>query len=656
MTPTTRLKSNPECKSDYMGAKKPGRGHSKEGDDPEKSSGGIVKQKATSKREVPDTELAQASPAAARIRPLFSVQAGPFLSAAAGGCRAKKVSCPYCEYELCLKLQPPMRMRSPRRPLRRWERSLALTVESRLRKTVVAIMCTVGSAIIIGVGSVKLMQHRAGCQYLKPIVQGPADYYNVPLGALAAVLHGGRNGAAEAQGRIIKGVSSKSSKAQPIINQTTMRLSRSSTRGVRASEFPRDPSAEAPSPKFQPPQANSPQSRSSEAPSPEARSSHAPIKVKDMIPVDTSNDDGIKIPSPIPSFPKPLALSYRNFNQYYQIHKTVDKTRMEVGSALISSMIQHFFPSPAFKARRLSSQKQGLFETIPAEGTVFWTISGKQDDASNRRVRRSDQEVGSSAFSLENSATTLVDEKSESKVDVLFAVVTGREFLDRSERKGSGRRKSFKIKFSSAFSSNRGVLLLEEKVFRSGYVVFLGGRTKPTMPTLEFYTYDVDGEDGLTFVPYFGHSDFRPDGFESNSFSLESEEAEKVNQIFKTIASSERANASRQRDYPLKRPKESINPSGLFRLFEIESSRWGNASKEMNDAYRMITDSENASITGEHLKSIRIDSAGRLVTSDGHFLTKDKAAEAKRLTKARRIKFAVPQPKASGKDTVEKKL
>lgn len=94
------------------------------------------------------------------------------------------------------------------------------------------------------------------------------------------------------------------------------------------------------------------------------------------------------IPSPIPIFPKPLALAYCNFVKHYADFKfTVTEKRLEypfrleVANQLIATLLQNYFSGPRFLIRRLDEQPENLVQGVPSKGTQYWVVLKKDQSA-----------------------------------------------------------------------------------------------------------------------------------------------------------------------------------------------------------------------------------------------------------------------------------
>ncbi|KAF2476292.1 uncharacterized protein BDR25DRAFT_339360 [Lindgomyces ingoldianus] len=339
------------------------------------------------------------------------------------------------------------------------------------------------------------------------------------------------------------------------------------------------------------------------------------VKLEREQSTDPDSQDRLQIPSPIPIFPKPLALSYCNFKNHFSAYGYMDGTRMEAASFLVAPLLRHYFPKTKFEYWRLARQDESLFQCIPVDGTTYWMVttkSLKQEGAGD------DSDPSREAMIFQRSLVLLV------------IIVTSYPFLEARER---GRINS--INFSDKALGNSGEVMVDETVARRGNVVVLGGRTRPSAPSFEFFTFDVDGGHGHSLVPCFGQPEQHQTGFRTNRFSLETEDVDKVDIMFRMFAESGSGSCV-------------FNANTLSRLGVRlpPLHRVRQRSAESQALHKDLTPEGSDDMTDEYLRSLKINRNGKLLGAGGRFLTKEKDLKAKRLASARGIKFALPEFKS----------
>ncbi|KAF2007581.1 hypothetical protein P154DRAFT_121444 [Amniculicola lignicola CBS 123094] len=212
----------------------------------------------------------------------------------------------------------------------------------------------------------------------------------------------------------------------------------------------------------------------------------------------------IEFPSPIAIFPKPLGLSYRNFNAQYNEHAH-DGTRCAAGSALVSAMLLHYFPDPDFSREKINVDVSPIL-TVPdrTNDVAYWLVTRQNVDGTP-----SEAAAG------------------EPTLPLIVTIITCRRFVDLKERKKPG-----KLKFAASAIRTDGAILIGDKSFRRGTLIMLAGKTRPLHPGFEFYTFDVDGEDenAQCLTPW------QPDVLGGkNTVLMGISEVEKVDEVFKNF-------------------------------------------------------------------------------------------------------------------------
>ncbi|KAF2271173.1 hypothetical protein CC78DRAFT_589040 [Lojkania enalia] len=323
----------------------------------------------------------------------------------------------------------------------------------------------------------------------------------------------------------------------------------------------------------------------------------------------------LKLRSPIPVFPKPLALQFQNFVDYYSIHGYADGTRMEVGSRLVGDMLPHYFPTPNFTCRRLFTPDKNIIETIPVQGTAYWVVEANESSESKSTSAPDKLEIGASICN--ETLTT-----SQDSLALLVVVVTYYPFLERLERKVPAQ-----LHFSAFATGDNNTIVIEKDeietytTYRRGNVAILAGTPKPLFPGFEFYTFDIDSDTGSSIMPWFGQCERHPEGFGTNSFPLQKSEAEKIDFLLRVIAN------SREKGHPL----IATSPAIL--------------QTDTPSISREVTPNGAIALTDEYIQTLKINKNGRLLASGGQFLRRDLEEEAKQIAIARGIRFSSPSHK-----------
>ncbi|ORY03466.1 hypothetical protein BCR34DRAFT_573476 [Clohesyomyces aquaticus] len=315
-------------------------------------------------------------------------------------------------------------------------------------------------------------------------------------------------------------------------------------------------------------------------------------------------------PSPIPVFPKPLALSYCNYKTFYTEYKSIDGTRLEVASRLTAAMLVHYFPPPGFEHWRVTSRPDGLFENVPVHGTTCWMVT--------KRAPKPSEDGGGEV--TEETAS----EPSPRLLLLLVIIITDNKYVEKCSRRAFQ-----SIEFSSALIETSGDFVVDDVVVRKGNVAILGGRVRPIGPRFEFYTFDLDSEDGRALVPWFGESERCPEGYGTHAIGLGVEEAAKVDAVFKHFVSSELGTCI---------PNTNTLSSSMNHTAQL-----ARAERSRHQSTELTPEPSDDDMTDEYLRSLKVNGNGRLLGAASRLLTSDKQAQAKRLARARGIQFAKPE-------------
>ncbi|KAF2010714.1 hypothetical protein BU24DRAFT_466494 [Aaosphaeria arxii CBS 175.79] len=233
------------------------------------------------------------------------------------------------------------------------------------------------------------------------------------------------------------------------------------------------------------------------------------------------------VPSPLPIFPKPLALLYQNYSQAYQ-HKRktwdyVNRTLPEIGSRLASNLLRHYFHSPQFSVRCPKSEIC-IFQDDQDSRSVYWFVT--------KAPQRDEPPKPTSPPEKEDILLTKVDSSSE-RIVLILAVETEAsraDILRREVGKHGGfsfhasRRQHRSIEFQSR-SWHSLALSKRDAHFNGGKIVILGN--KDGKPVVEFYDC-IRMDASPPIAPWGGPED------KSNAYSLE-EDLENVDRMFRTI-------------------------------------------------------------------------------------------------------------------------
>jgi hypothetical protein len=261
-------------------------------------------------------------------------------------------------------------------------------------------------------------------------------------------------------------------------------------------------------------------------------------------------------PSPISCFPKPLSLSYMNFNTHFRSYGVQGGERVEVGCALISTLLRHYFPTPEFEIQRLPFQLDSLIVTVPVSSTFYWIVTGS-DTTKVTDPERATLQVP--AFHLndvrEDSIFSREQSPSSTSVKILVAVITDNHFFQRPQRKTPS-----KLEFTKTATKADGSIWFQDYEFQKGQVVVLGGQKDPIRPSFEFYTMHTDYKGKKSLSPWSGQVTSQINGFHTNIFSLEVEEAHKVDEVFKAILSCARETLPVIPDTPGRPEQSRIHP------------------------------------------------------------------------------------------------
>ncbi|KAF2438868.1 hypothetical protein P171DRAFT_477189 [Karstenula rhodostoma CBS 690.94] len=216
------------------------------------------------------------------------------------------------------------------------------------------------------------------------------------------------------------------------------------------------------------------------------------------------------IPSPITVLPKPLALSYRNFYNYYEEHEFIKQERLQVSyprvdvaSSLVPALLRHYFPSRDYSVREIwpGTSTGAEFTThpvvneVPVFGTRYW----------------------------------IVENKSDSAIVTMVVIVTDPEFS-----KLPARTQPAHLAVGANFLDSRHRLAVHGDRMARGVVVLLASAGMPIKPTFEFYSFDSSHQQKGVVIPLAVRKQDTQQ-LATNSISLAPEHAEQVDQMFKTI-------------------------------------------------------------------------------------------------------------------------
>lgn len=216
------------------------------------------------------------------------------------------------------------------------------------------------------------------------------------------------------------------------------------------------------------------------------------------------------IPSPISVFPKPLALSYRNFHAYYQEHSFADRKseptsypRVLVAFSLMSAMLRHYFPSPDHMV------KEAWPGTISAAGySPSPVVSGVPTD-------------GTRYFT--------VQKKAGAEMVAIVVIVTEQGFLALPARS-----QPTQLTLETGLLDSRGRLSIQGNRMSRGIVLLLAAKGPPLKPTFEFYEFSSANVQPGRITPWIDYMR-NSNGVATNIVDLAPENAGIVDDMFKTI-------------------------------------------------------------------------------------------------------------------------
>lgn len=224
------------------------------------------------------------------------------------------------------------------------------------------------------------------------------------------------------------------------------------------------------------------------------------------------------IPSPIRILPKPLALSYCNFYNYYEKYQFSKREKLKslygqehymvypravVGCTLVSSLLRHHFSQEDFAVRDVTasinigveSAPQQVIDGVPLDGMRLWVAQSKSDNAI---------------------VTLLVV-----VTDPVFATLPGRTLPIRHA-------------VATNFLNSSHQLALHGGRMSRGTVIPLSSAGTPVKPRFEFYSFDSTTQQPHALVPMairLGNNDISA----TNSMSLAPGHVQQVGQMFKDI-------------------------------------------------------------------------------------------------------------------------
>jgi hypothetical protein len=169
-------------------------------------------------------------------------------------------------------------------------------------------------------------------------------------------------------------------------------------------------------------------------------------------------------PSPISCFPKPLGLSYINFNMHFRSYGVQGGERVEVGCALISTLLRHYFPTPEFETQRMPFQLDSLIATVPVSSTFYWIVTGSD---ATKVIDPERVTLQVPAFHLddvrEDSIFSREQSPSSTSVKILVAVITDNHFFQRPQRKTPS-----KLEFTKTATKTDGSIWFQDYEFQEG--------------------------------------------------------------------------------------------------------------------------------------------------------------------------------------------
>lgn len=226
----------------------------------------------------------------------------------------------------------------------------------------------------------------------------------------------------------------------------------------------------------------------------------------------------ISIPSPIPVFPKPLALSYRNLYRDFGNHKFEIKEehhdehpRAQASCLVVKGLLNHCFPNPDLEVEQIWPgyyegelfTYESLVADMPVMGTWHFIVQQK-------------------------------NKKGEGIVAIV-AVVTDPAYFSLAERKQPTR-----LEILPKFVDSKGRLAVQDdKTMSYGAFVILTGTmnttTSPITPAFEFYEF-CSPEPKAGLRPWYNRATIQTPAGPTNSIPLAPNHAGEVDFMFKDIA------------------------------------------------------------------------------------------------------------------------
>ena len=221
----------------------------------------------------------------------------------------------------------------------------------------------------------------------------------------------------------------------------------------------------------------------------------------------------ISIPSLIPIFPKPLALSYRNYYKHYgedgltateRGYVTYPKTAE--GSTFMSTLLRHYFTGPDHKVEQVwpgmyvgnKYEVQNLVTDVPVEGVHYFVV----------RETKPDKNIMAIFIMVVNPTFLQLPGRDE---PTTLTVV--KKWIDKKKR----------------------IAIDANTIMDRGTVVFLAGTWDPIAPTFEFYKFSSEQQGAGKLVPWTSDLLQTTDGTLTNSISLDPKYAGSVDAMFRGI-------------------------------------------------------------------------------------------------------------------------
>ena len=223
-------------------------------------------------------------------------------------------------------------------------------------------------------------------------------------------------------------------------------------------------------------------------------------------------DHGVAvIKSPIPSLPKPLALQYVNYNRYYSKYVFQASTRnppsyfekLTIADRLVSALLAHYFDADKFEVVKRYGKTYKIVMGVPVEGTQYYF------------VLRKDPQPG------------------EDEICAIVVIVTAPPFT-----KQHARTTPTPLRIDRRYLQPDGNLHIEindEVEAKKCSVVLLTGSVPPDKPFFEFYQFGTGSSPDSTLRPWFAQLQGMEETASTNIFSLETDEAGKVDEMFRAI-------------------------------------------------------------------------------------------------------------------------